>query len=248
MRKRIRFSLSPFRLLLVYAALNAVLYSMLLPLWEGFDEPFHFGYVQQLANGEGLPDVRSARLSREVWESILRAPASDPVKSNLPQVVAYTEYFSWPAERRSAARQSLRDIPPDYRWQLSSAGNYEAHHAPLAYLLLAGPERLLAGIPLPPRVLILRIMAALAGAFAGALAGAFTLFFSTTTSFLSLTPSGLGVELRGQASMLPEPWRISTAGHAVHGLDGCSRKGAAGVGATTVAGRAGTGCRLGSWK
>jgi hypothetical protein len=164
-RKRIRFSLSPFRLLLVYAALNAVLYSMLLPLWEGFDEPFHFGYVQQLANGEGLPDVRSARLSREVWESILRAPASDPVKSNLPQVVAYTEYFSWPAERRSAARQSLRDIPPDYRWQLSSAGNYEAHHAPLAYLLLAGPERLLAGIPLPPRVLILRIMAALAGAF-----------------------------------------------------------------------------------
>ena len=152
------------RLLLVYAALNAVLYSMLLPLWEGFDEPFHFGYVQQLANGQGLPDARNARLSREVWETILRAPASDPVKSNLPEVVTYSEYFSWPLERRSGVQRSLRDIPRDYRWQLSSAGNYEAHHPPLAYLLLAIPERLLAGVPLPPRVLILRIIAALAGA------------------------------------------------------------------------------------
>ena len=153
------------RLLLVYAALNAVLYSMLLPLWEGFDEPFHLGYVQQLANGQGLPDARSARLSREVWEAVLRAPASDPVKSNLPEVVTYSEYFSWPAERRSAVQQSLHDIPQDYRWQPSNAGNYEAHHPPLAYILLAIPERLLAGIPLPPRVLILRIAAALAGAF-----------------------------------------------------------------------------------
>jgi hypothetical protein len=153
------------RLLLAYAALNAVLYSMLLPLWEGFDEPFHFGYVQQLANGQGLPDARSARLSREVWQAILRAPASDPVKANLPDVVTYAEYFSWPSERRSAAQRSLRDIPRDYRWQLSNAGNYEAHHAPLAYILLAVPERLLAGIPLPPRVLVLRIIAALAGSF-----------------------------------------------------------------------------------
>jgi hypothetical protein len=165
-RNRGPFSLSPVRrLLLVYAALNAVLYSTLLPLWEGFDEPFHFGYVQQLANGQGFPDARNARLSREVWEAILRAPASDPVKANLPAVVTYSEYFSWPPERRSAAQRSLRDIPRDYRWQLSNAGNYEAHHAPLAYILLAVPERLLAGIPLPPRVLILRIIAALAGSF-----------------------------------------------------------------------------------
>jgi hypothetical protein len=83
------------RLLMVYAILNAVLYSMLLPLWEGFDEPFHFGYVQQLANGRAFPDARSARLSREAWQSIRLAPASDAVKANLPEVVTYSEYFSW---------------------------------------------------------------------------------------------------------------------------------------------------------
>jgi hypothetical protein len=164
------------RLLLAYAALNAVLYSMVLPLWEGFDEPFHFGYVQQLANGQGLPDARSAGLSREVWEAILYAPASDPVKANLPQVVTYSEYFSWPPERRSAVQRRLRDIPGDYRWQPSNAGNYEAQHPPLAYLPLAIPERLLAGIQLPPRVLILRMVAALAGAF---------LLFSATVALCS---------------------------------------------------------------
>jgi hypothetical protein len=99
------------RLLMVYAILNAVLYSMLLPLWEGFDEPFHFGYVQQLANGRAFPDARSARLSREAWQSIRLAPASDAVKANLPEVVTYSEYFSWPAARRSDAQRSLREIP-----------------------------------------------------------------------------------------------------------------------------------------
>jgi hypothetical protein len=177
------------RLLLLYGTLNAVLYSMLLPLWEGFDEPFHFGYVQQLANGQGLPDARSARLSQEVWQSVLHAPASDPVKANLPQVVTYAEYFSWPAERRAATQQSLREIPRGYRWQLSSAGNYEAHHPPLAYILLAIPERLLAGFSLPSRVLTLRIIAALAGAF---------LLFAATTALcaeLSLSAAQCNIVL-----------------------------------------------------
>ena len=152
------------RLLLAFAALNAILYSLLLPLWEGFDEPFHFAYVQQLANGQGLPDARTARLSREVWQSILLAPASDPVKSNLPEVVTYAEYFSWPLERRTRVQQNIRAIPRDYRWQPSDAGNYEAHHPPLAYALLAAPDCLLAPTSLPVRVMILRLIAALAGA------------------------------------------------------------------------------------
>lgn len=66
-------------LLIAYALVNAVLYSLLLPLWEGFDEPFHFAYVQQLANGQGLPDARTAGLSREVVASLLLAPASQGV-------------------------------------------------------------------------------------------------------------------------------------------------------------------------
>ena len=32
-------------LLIAYGAANALLYATLLPLWEGFDEPFHYSYV-----------------------------------------------------------------------------------------------------------------------------------------------------------------------------------------------------------
>ena len=98
-----------------------------------------------------------ARLSRELEASILLTPASHVVKQNLPQVTEYTQYFSWPTAKRLQVRQELREIPPDLRWQPSQFINYEAQQAPLAYILLAIPERLFARIPLPTRVLILRI-------------------------------------------------------------------------------------------
>lgn len=181
-------------ILLLYAALNAILYSTLLPLWEGFDEPFHFAYVQQLANGQGFPDARKAFLSREVWESIVRAPASDPVKVNLPAVFTYSDYFSWPPDRRVAMRESLETLPPDTRWQASDAGNYEAQHAPLAYIVLAPIERMLSWIHLPGRVLILRLLAALAGS--ALLCGAIT----SLGVELSLPPSHRDLVLFGVLS------------------------------------------------
>jgi hypothetical protein len=51
----------------------------------------------------------------------------------------------------------LFEIDPALRWSFSGFINYEGLQAPLAYLTLAGPERLLAGQPLPFRVLVLRI-------------------------------------------------------------------------------------------
>jgi hypothetical protein len=151
------------RWLITYALFNAVLYSLLLPLWEGFDEPFHFAYVQQLANGGGWPDPRTSLLSREVEVSLLLAPASEPVQRNLPQVTSYAQYFAWPATKRAEARRELLTIPPELRKEPSAVANYEAHQPPLAYLALALPERLLARAPLPIRVAILRILCAVAG-------------------------------------------------------------------------------------
>jgi hypothetical protein len=168
----LQYPMSVRILLIAYALVNAVLYSLLLPLWEGFDEPFHFAYVQQLANGQGWPDARTARLSREVAASLLLAPASQAVKQNLPQVISYSEYFSWPAAKRLDLRRQLDAIPEEFRWHASEDSlNYEAQQSPLAYILLAFPERLLASVSLPVRVAWLRVMAAVAGAlllFSGA--------------------------------------------------------------------------------
>ena len=45
--------------LLAYGALNAILYATLLPLWDGFDEPFHYSFVQHLARTRELPGHRA---------------------------------------------------------------------------------------------------------------------------------------------------------------------------------------------
>jgi hypothetical protein len=137
---------------LLIALANSLLYSVLLPLWEGFDEPFRFGYVQQLANLQGLPDPRTSGLSREVGDSVLLAPASGSVKQNLPVVTSYGQYFSRTIPRGTEVHNRLRSIPFGFRWQRSEFLNYEAHHPPLAYILLAVPERLLARVSLPARV------------------------------------------------------------------------------------------------
>ena len=136
----------------------------MIPLWEGFDEPFHFGYVQYLANSQGLPDTRTAYLSREVKSSILIAPASSLVLVNIPEIkTTFSAYFSLTPIQRAAIQGQLRAVPPEWRREPSNFLNYEAHQPPLAYAVLAFPERALAGVSLPSRVLALRIICALTG-------------------------------------------------------------------------------------
>jgi len=157
--------MSPRWLLLAYGVANVVLYSMLLPLWEGFDEPFHFGYVQYLANRGSFPDPRTARLSEEVGVSLLLTPASPSVKRNLPAVTSFSQFFEQPKAEREQTHRQLRRIDSGLRWQASGFIDYEAQQAPLAYAVLALPERTLAKLPLPDRVLILRIIAGTLGTF-----------------------------------------------------------------------------------
>src|SRR6185503_18274146 len=98
--------------LLAYGLLNATLYTGLLPLWEGFDEPFHYGYVQQLREGRSFPRLGETTLSSEVWASILAAPASHIVRRNIPGTITFGEYFALPVEERSRLRERLESIDP----------------------------------------------------------------------------------------------------------------------------------------
>ena len=134
---------------------NAILYSLLLPLWEGFDEPFHFGNVS------GRREV----LSEEIAASLLLAPASHIVQRNLPQVRTYQQYAALPLAERAAIQQELRTIPAELRSIESAIPNYEQHQAPLAYWVLAIAERMAGSEALWLRVLLLRLLAAIGGAW-----------------------------------------------------------------------------------
>ena len=51
---------------MLFGLVNACLYSALLPLWEGFDEAFHYGYVETLWQTHRLPVLGRTLLPADV--------------------------------------------------------------------------------------------------------------------------------------------------------------------------------------
>ena len=148
--------------ILLYGALSAFLYAGLLPLWEGFDEPFHYGCVQELRRHGALPVMGKTVLSEEVVRSLDLVPAGYAVMRNVGRGVAFGDYFRMPAVERGELRRRLERIDPASAAGDSQSPNYESHQAPLAYALLAPFDALWAKVPLPARVLRLRLLGALA--------------------------------------------------------------------------------------
>jgi hypothetical protein len=147
-------------LLFLYGALNAVLYVALLPLWEGFDEPFHYGYVEELSRRHRLPRLGDTVLPDDVCKSLAIAPVSHVVKHNLAFAPTFDEYFHLAPAQRTAARSALRQLLPN--GQAGNCGlNYEAQQAPLAYLVLASIDRLMDQSSLIRRALTLRLVCGL---------------------------------------------------------------------------------------
>lgn len=133
-----------------YGALNAFLYASLMPLWEGFDEPFHYASVATVSRQGRLPVLKKTGVSDEIRASLDLAPASHVVRQNLPRVTTFEEFFALDTGERSRRVAALAAVPPALGDRIPDDGtNYEAQQAPLAYLLLAPFDRLWAGLPLP---------------------------------------------------------------------------------------------------
>ena len=81
-------------LLLAFAFANAILYSSLLPLWEGFDEAWHYGYAQTLGVTRQFPVLGQTRISQEVWDSLRSCPVSHVVARAWPELQTFDRYFA----------------------------------------------------------------------------------------------------------------------------------------------------------
>ncbi len=148
--------------ILAYGILNAILYAGLLPLWEGFDEPFHYGYVQELSRHAALPILGQTALSREIWDSLDLVPIADGVRKNIRKGITFGEYFRLPPGERAGLRRRVEVLDPHTGSLPSESNNYEAQQAPLAYFLLAPFDGFAPAKPLLWRVLLLRLICALA--------------------------------------------------------------------------------------
>ena len=144
------------RAILLVAVVNAALFGALLPLWEGFDEAFHYGYVESLWQSHRLPVFRQATVPYDVVASFELAPVSNVVRRAIPEAFPYDAWFALSVAERESRRRDLDRLPADSR--AVARGNYEAHQPPLAYLLLAPVDWSLARLPLTLRVLLLRMV------------------------------------------------------------------------------------------
>lgn len=145
-----------------YGVLQALLFVSLLPLWEGVDEPYHYGYVTELAWRQSWPVSGKSSLDEGIRDSMRLAPASYLNQRNTPELTSFGEYFLLPETERADRRARLEAIRGPQNARPAAGGNYEAQQPPLAYLPLALLERLQAGAPLMRRVWVIRLAAAVA--------------------------------------------------------------------------------------
>ena len=121
---------------------HSLLFLTITPLWEGFDEPFHFGYVQSMGETLRLPVIGRTTLPPAVSESLRYAPVSYIVNRNLSNhFTDFQAYWSMSAAERGKRQDALRRI------QLSAGSvdtgrsdvilNYEAQQAPAYYAVAA---------------------------------------------------------------------------------------------------------------
>jgi 4-amino-4-deoxy-L-arabinose transferase-like glycosyltransferase len=142
---------------------RALFYCAVFPLWEGYDEPSHFAFVQFEAWQPGLP-VASTPVSREVAASLHLLPLSWEQRLHVIAPPTYTEdsYWNLPSEEREAMQKQVHALPREWQKEPATApAMYEAQQAPLYYWLMAFPTRLAWQWSLPARVMLVRVLSAL---------------------------------------------------------------------------------------
>lgn len=151
----------PPYLLLALAVVSGVLYACVLPLWNGFDEPFHYGYVENLLVDRVVPELGRAQLTKEIEDSFRYTPLSRLFSMSVPGTATVEQWPQLPERERVRRREELDALPTGLRKQSSESLNYEAQQAPLAYLGMAPLDAALCGLHLPLRILALRLIVVL---------------------------------------------------------------------------------------
>ncbi len=157
-----------FALLVLWLAflIRGLFYVSVTPLWEGFDEPAHFSYIQHIAEGQGLFPNRDGHASQEIVLSVRLAPK--PWMSIVGFGPTQEEYWALEEADRNDLQARLHSIPRHLRTVEGShfygdnrLENYQAQHPPLYYLLMALPYRLLSSYNVVERVFAIRILSLL---------------------------------------------------------------------------------------
>ena len=148
------------QLLLLLGLATVFLSACAVPLWEGWDEPFHYAYVEEISVHHQFPVLGKSTLSKEIEDTLKLTPLPIYLANSVPESVSFSEWHTLPAHVRACLRNRLGLLLPSSRYQSSRFLNYEAQQAPLAYVILSPLNQLLATRQIGERVVCLRLLEA----------------------------------------------------------------------------------------
>jgi hypothetical protein len=142
---------------------RALFYCSVVPMWEGFDEYAHFAMIQRIALHPGLPDFRTAAISRQVAASLELAPVPWIVRDPSKGWLSHDQFWQLPPDERTHRSVALRALPAAWAAENSAPPLqlWEAQQPPLYYWIVAPIYRMIRGLELPTQVWILRCLTAL---------------------------------------------------------------------------------------
>jgi hypothetical protein len=116
---------------------GATFFVLMMPLGEGFDELWHFAYIERVAELGKPPQGHSTHLSKETLTFLQLHPVAWGVHENFPFLRSYEEYWHDPQTRYQLDGELIHlrfsgdysEIPNDTSTQ------YEGHQPPLYYFL-----------------------------------------------------------------------------------------------------------------
>jgi hypothetical protein len=147
------------KIILLFGIVNASLYAALLPLWEGFDEAFHYSYIESLWQSRRFLAMGQTLLTEDVSKSFDLAPVADNVHKEIPDTTTFDQWRALPDIVKQQRRVHLEQLRPNS--SITNRPNYEAHQPPLAYGTLAPVDWLASRAAITTRVLLLRLIAAI---------------------------------------------------------------------------------------
>ena len=120
----------PFFLIILFV-IQGVIFAGMYPLWEGWDEPAHFAYVQHIAEKKTLPTLTD-KISNEVAFTLDKVPLN---KHLVPPGKSFQDFWNnYTINEILENKNSLSEITFSDRINTDGWTNWETKNPPLAYI------------------------------------------------------------------------------------------------------------------
>lgn len=140
-----------------------VLFSVFLPIWEGFDEPAHFCYIQHLVEQKELPNPpggdQTDFCSTQVEDSFAKLPLNKSLSLS-PQLTSFgfADYDTYWKTKLDTTPTDINSSKEARSTTHNILDIWQAQHPPFPYLILAIPYILTIPAGFYVQILVLRLV------------------------------------------------------------------------------------------